>query len=59
MLIGMDTALAIHARQHGFYAEPRLRLWSMVWFAELFAPLSRSGLQRRGHRLFGNLISFW
>ena len=24
-----------------------------------FAPLSRSGLQRRGHRLFGNVISFW
>ena len=23
------------------------------------APLSRSGLPRRGHRLFGNVISFW
>ena len=23
------------------------------------APLSRSGLQRRGHRLFGNVIPFW
>ena len=26
-----------------------------IWFA----PLSRSGLPRRGHRLFGNVISFW
>ena len=24
-----------------------------------FAPLLRFGLQRRGHRLFGNVISFW
>jgi hypothetical protein len=24
-----------------------------------FAPLSRFGLPRRGHRLFGNVISFW
>ena len=26
---------------------------------DLFAPLSRVGLPRRGHRLFGNVISFW
>ena len=45
--------------QHGFYARPRLRRWSIVWFADSFAPLSRSGLPRRGHRLFGNVISFW
>ena len=25
----------------------------------LFAPLSRFGLPRRGHRLFGNVVSFW
>ena len=25
---------------------------------ESFAPLSRTGLPRRGHRLFGNVISF-
>ena len=24
-----------------------------------FAPLSRVGWQRRGHRLFGNVVSFW
>ena len=24
-----------------------------------FAPLPRYGLPRRGHRLFGNVISFW
>ena len=24
-----------------------------------FAPLLRVGLQRRGHRLFGNVVSFW
>jgi len=24
-----------------------------------FAPLSRFGLPRRGHRLFGNVVSFW
>ena len=23
------------------------------------APLSRIGLPRRGHRLFGNVVSFW
>ena len=45
--------------QHGFYARPRLRPWSIVWFADSFAPLSRFGLPRRGHRLFGNVISFW
>ena len=45
--------------QHGCYARPRLRLWSIIWFANSFAPLSRSGLPRRGHRLFGNVISFW
>ena len=32
---------------------------SIVWFADSFAPLSRSGLPRRGHRLFGNVVSFW
>jgi hypothetical protein len=52
----MDTATGV---QHGFYAKPRLRLWSIIWFAEWFAPLSRFGLPRRGHRLFGNVISFW
>ena len=45
--------------QHGFYARPRLRRWSIVWFADSLAPLSRAGLPRRGHRLFGNAISFW
>ena len=30
----------------------------MVCFTESFAPLSRFGLQRRGHRLFGNVIPF-
>ena len=44
---------------HGFSARPRLRLWSIVWFAGSFAPLVHSGLQYRGHRLFGNVISFW
>ena len=44
--------------QHGFYATPRLSPWSIAWFADSFAPLSRSGLPRRGHRLFGNVISF-
>ena len=44
--------------QHGFYARPRLRLWSIIWFADSFALLSRSGLLRRGHRLFGNVVSF-
>ena len=34
-------------------------LGAIVWFADSFAPLLRSGLQRRGHRLFGNVISFW
>ena len=24
-----------------------------------FAPLLRVGLPRRGHRLFGNVVSFW
>ena len=47
------------AAQHGFYARPRLRHWSIVWFADSLALLSRSGLHRRGHRLFGNAISFW
>ena len=46
------------AAQHGFYARPRLRPWSMVCFTESFAPLSRFGLPRRGHRLFGNVIPF-
>ena len=46
------------AAQHGFYARPRLRLWSIVWFVDSFAPLSRVGLPRRGHRLFGNVIPF-
>ena len=36
--------------QHGFYARPRLRPWSIVCFANSFASLSRFGLQRRGHR---------
>ena len=34
------------------------RLWSIIWFADSFAPLSRADLPRRGHRLFGNVISF-
>ena len=51
--------LALRGGQHGFYAKPRLRLWSIVWLKVSFAPLSRSGLPRRGHRLFGDVISFW
>ena len=32
--IGIDAALPIHrAVQHGFYAKPWLRRWSIVWFA--------------------------
>ena len=45
--------------QHGFHARPRLRPWSVIWLAMLLVPLARSGLQRRGHRLFGKLVSFW
>ena len=45
--------------QHGFYARPRLRRWSIVWFASSFALVTRFGLPRRGHRLFGNVVSFW
>ena len=60
VLIGIENVLPLHrVVQHGFYARPRLRLWSIVWFTGSFAPLSRFGLPRRGHRLFGNVISFW
>ena len=34
-------------------------LGASLGLPDSFAPLSRSGLQRRGHRLFGNVISFW
>ena len=45
--------------QHRFYARPRLRHWSTFWFAMSIASLARFGLPRRGHRLFGNMVSFW
>ncbi len=32
---------------------------SIAWFATAIASLTRFGLRRRGHRLFGNAISFW
>ena len=54
----MLRLVTLPVAQHGFYAEPRLRLWSIVRFADSFAPLSRFGLPRRGHRLFGNVVSF-
>ena len=45
--------------QHGFFARPRLRRWSIVWFAASLASVTRFDLPRRGHRLFGMLGSFW
>ena len=44
--------VALTVAQHGFYAKPRLRPWSIVWFADSFALLSRFGLQRHGHPRF-------
>ena len=38
---------------HGFVAGASFGLQRAI------APLSRLGLQRRGHRLFGNEVSFW
>ena len=29
------------------------------WFAASLASMTRFDLQRRGHRLFGNVVSFW
>ena len=40
-------------QSHGFVVEASLGL------LRSFAPLSRVGLPRRGHRLFGNVVSFW
>ena len=51
--------LRVSVRQYGFYARERLRYWGIVWFAGSSAPLSRSGLPRRGHRFFGSVDSFW
>ena len=43
----------VFTQGHGFVIGASLGL------PRYFAPLSRVGLQRRGHRLFGNAISFW
>ena len=36
--------------QHGFYARPRLRQWSIFWFAVPSPSVTRFGLPRRGQR---------
>ena len=50
---------SVTVAQQGFYAKPRLRRWRLVWFAVIDAPLSPTGFPRRGHRFFGNAVSFW
>ncbi|QEG24840.1 hypothetical protein MFFC18_47630 [Mariniblastus fucicola] len=52
-----STSLRSHnmvfTQSHGFV------LGNLFGLPRLFAPLSRIGLPRRGHRLFGNVVSFW
>ena len=43
----------VFTQGHGFVVE------ASFGFQCSFATLSRFGLQRRGHRLFGNVDSFW
>ena len=42
-----------------FKTRPRLRRWRIVWFAAHDASFLQISLPRRGHRLFGNVDSFW
>ena len=43
----------VFTQRRGFVLEASLGL------EDSFVPLSRAGLPRRGHRLFGNVVSFW
>ena len=43
----------VFTQGHGFVVGASFGMLS------LFAPLSRFGLPRRGHRFFGNAVSFW
>ena len=43
----------VFTQGHGFVVAESLGLLRVL------APLSRAGLPRRGHRLFGNVDSFW
>ena len=45
--------------QHDLYARQRLRHWSIVWIASPSVSVTHFDLPRRGHRLFGNVVSFW
>ena len=45
--------------QHVFYAEAfGFVFGASIGLPRSFTPLSRAGLPRRGHRLFGNVFSF-
>ena len=53
--IGRSSASAnmVFTQGHGFV------VGALFGWPRSFAPLSRVGLRRRGHRLFGNVVSFW
>ena len=46
--LAMDTA---QDAQHGFYAKPRLRPWSIVWFADCLLYTSPSPRDKRQSRM--------
>ena len=50
---GVTAYNMVFKQGHGFVVGASFGL------PRLFAPLSHIGLQRRGHRFFGNVISFW
>ena len=39
-----------------FYARPRIRLGNIIWFTDLFAPLSPASLQSRGPLWRGRIL---
>ena len=56
----IDTVLAVEMSANLVFPQGRgFVIGASIGLLISFAPLSRVGLQRRGNRLFGNVISFW
>ena len=56
----MVTFTPLHVSANMVFTQGRgFVIRASLGLRDSFASLSRSGLPRRGHRLFGNVISFW
>ena len=55
----MENRAPLHSADNMVFTQGRgFVLGASLGLEDSFAPLSRAGLPRRGHRLFGNVITF-